>query len=372
MKKHIIIIAFILMAFAIFAAAPVVNNVVATPGTGKITISYDLVADGACDVNLLISDNGGTTYMITPTAVTGAIGNQISTGTGKSIVWHPAADGMSVGNNYRAKVIANYNPSFITIPEGSFTMGSPPGIGDTYERPAHSVSLNPFSMDKYEVTQESYRAVTGSTPPVGAGTGDNYPVYRVSWCSALKYCNLRSMQEGFMPVYSINSSTDPADWGTVPTASNSPGLDDWYAAICNWDANGYRLPTEAEWEYAARGGTNDPDYIYSGSDTIDDVAWYTGNNSPIGGTKPVGGKAPNSFGLYDMSGNVQEWCWDWFGSYSSSSSTNPTGPSSGTYRVMRGSSYYKPASDCRVTKRVNYIPRLFDTGTGFRVCRTGQ
>ena len=131
----------------------------------------------------------------------------------------------------------------------------------------------------------------------------------------------------------------------------------------------FRLPTEAEWEYAARGGNKSKGYKYSGSNTLDNVAWYTNNSSSK--THPVGQKQPNELGLYDMSGNVWEWCQDWYGSYSSSSQTNPTGPSSGSYRVLRGGSWYHFARICRVSYRLNSDPDDRYNLNGFRlVCRS--
>jgi len=220
-------------------------------------------------------------------------------------------------------------------------------------------------MGKYEVTQAEYAQYMqpGSNWTSYNGLGDNYPAYYVSWYAILKYCNLRSMAEGLTPVYSISGSTDPADWGAVPTSSNST----WNAAICNWSANGYRLPTEAEWEYAARGATNTPDYLYSGSDDVGAVAWYSGNSGST--SHQVGSKGPNALGLYDMSGNVWEWCWDWYGSYSSGAQNNPTGPASGSYRVQRGGSWHHYALYCTVSYRLNGVATLTFNSIGFRILR---
>ncbi len=161
-------------------------------------------------------------------------------------------------------------------------------------------------MGKYEVTQREWTDIMGDNPATGYGVGDLYPVYNVSWYSVLRYCNLRSLAEGLVPAYTINGSTNPANWGATPIDFDPI----WDAAICNWTANGYRLPTEAEWEYAARGASNTPDYLYAGSNDVDAVAWYYADGS-ADGNKPIGGKAPIALGLFDMSGNANELCWDW-------------------------------------------------------------
>jgi len=257
----------------------------------------------------------------------------------------------------------------VLVPGGTFTMGDTRGEGcSSDELPTHSVTLSSFYMGKYEVTQAEYSQYMqpSSSWTSNYGIGYNNPAYYVSWYAILKYCNLRSMAEGLTPVYRISGSTDPANWGSVPTSANST----WDAAICNWNANGYRLPTEAEWEYAARGATNTPDYLYSGSDDINAVAWYSGNNSP-NGSKPVGTKAGNGLGLFDMSGNVYEWCWDWYSPsyYSSSPSSNPTGPDSGSGRVRRGGYWNYSARYCCVANRDDGPPYGSSNGVGFRLCR---
>lgn len=376
------IIIFLFLSISLSAVAPVISNISVvqrTDGSKLVDIFYDLYdAEGdTCSVILNLSTDGGTTFSITPdnTYLNGDIGMDILPGTGKYVLWDAGAEDIDYdGSQFMLKFTANDENSlapegFVSVPGGTFTMGDTidDGVGSSNELPTHTVTLNSFYMGKYEVTQAEYSQYMqpGYSWTSNYGLGDNYPAYYVSWYAILKYCNLRSMAEGLTPVYTINGSSNPANWGTVPTSSNAT----WNAAICNWSANGYRLPTEAEWEYAARGATNNPDYLYSGSDDINAVAWYTGNNTPYG-SKPVGGKAANGLGLYDMSGNVLEWCWDWHSSsyYSVSPVSNPTGPASGSYRLLRGGYWYYNAPYCRVSYRGSRSP-YHSADLGFRLVR---
>ena len=313
-----------------------------------------------------------TTNGSEPTATSPAYSTPINVTSTKTIKAKGFKDGWTPSATASATYTISSPPpgQMIYVPGGTFIMGRTTGSGGSDELPTHSVTLNSFYIGKYEVTQAEYSQYMqpGSSWTSNYGLGDNYPAYYVSWYAILKYCNLRSMAEGLTPVYSISGSTDPVDWGSVPSSNNST----WNAAICNWSANGYRLPTEAEWEYAARGATNTPEYLYSGSNDVNSVAWYSGNNSPYG-SKPVGTKAPNGIGTYDMSGNLWEWCWDWYSSsyYSSSPSSNPTGPASGSRRVRRGGLWNYHAYNCRVAYRSNSYPDSGDYSIGFRVCRAG-
>ena len=263
---------------------------------------------------------------------------------------------------------------FVLIPAGTFQMGSNDGFDAN--KPVHEVTITkPFYMGKYEITQaeyEKYCSYTGSNSPSSSyGDGDNYPAYYVSWYDALVYCNKRSIAEGLTPCYSINDSTNPEEWGELPTAWDDPLRDTWDAVKCDWNANGYRLPTEAEWEYAARAGDNTVDSLtYSGTSDVNrlgDYAWYYDNS-----THEVGTKKANAFGLYDMSGNVYELCWNWFTSEydeNTEGGNNPTGSSAGSYRVCRGGSWYDYSDGCAVSYRNYYGPNVRFNYLGFRVVR---
>jgi formylglycine-generating enzyme required for sulfatase activity len=247
-------------------------------------------------------------------------------------------------NSTESKV--NYG-EMVYVEGGSFEMGDHFNEGSSSALPLHEVTLNSFYIGHYEVTQGEYESVMGSNPALNYGVGNNYPIYYVTWYNAVEYCNALSEQEGLTPCYNLS------DWS------------------CDFGADGYRLPTEAEWEYAARGGVNWGDnYKYSGTtDNLGDYAVYYDNDP--GGTAEVGSKLPNQLDIYDMSGNVWEWCNDWYSSsyYGSSPEDNPLGPDSGSYRVKRGGSWGLITYYCRVANRSGYDPGLSYYYIGFRILR---
>ena len=374
----VLIISLLLILFAFSCkketTEPEDQQTVATPTFSPAGGTYTSTQNVALSCTTTGATIRYTTNSSEPTSSSTAYSSPINVSSTTTIKAKGFRDGWTPSSTASATyTISGGTPGeMVLVPGGTFTMGRTTGSGSSNELPTHSVSLNSFYIGKYEITQAEYSQYMqpSSSWTSNYGIGYNNPAYYVSWYAILKYCNLRSMAEGLTPVYSISGSTNPANWGSVPTSDNST----WNAAICNWNANGYRLPTEAEWEYAARGATNTPDYLYSGSDDIDAVAWYSGNSGytshPVG-SKPVGSKAPNGLGLYDMSGNLWEWCWDWYSSsyYSSSPSWFPTGPASGSGRVLRGGYWNISAYYCRVAFRYYYYPSSSGVSIGFRLCR---
>ena len=216
--------------------------------------------------------------------------------------------------------------TMVAVKGGTFTMGATAEQteADSDEFPTHSVTLSDYYIGETEVTQELWQAVMGSNPSNFTGNMQR-PVEKVSWNDCQTF------------ITKLNELTGES----------------------------FALPTEAQWEYAARGGKSTKGYLYSGSNSIADVAWYSGNSSNY--THPVKSKSPNELGLYDMSGNVYERCADWYGSYSSTSQTNPVGPITGSYRVLRGGSWDYNAARCRIANRDDSRPTSASYSCGLRL-----
>ncbi len=241
-------------------------------------------------------------------------------------------------------------PNLIKIAAGTFPMG----LNEVNRK----ISLSEYEIGITPVTQRQYEYIMGNNP--SKLLGKDRPVECVNWCEAIIYCNFLSIKEGLTPCFSIGNATDLTKF-----ESKSPL---WKRVVCNFTANGYRLPTEAEWEYAARGGKDASIEQFAGSDDIAEVAWY-GENSDVR-THDVGSKKPNSLGLYDMCGNVAEWCWDYMGDLPIQALSNPHGSNIGTLHVKRGGSWLDDPQQCTVYFRSGSAPTGKSSSLGFRICRS--
>ena len=279
------------------------------PSNLQITLTRESV--GAGIVNQQQSENQQLSNTYVASSSNNSSGSP-SVASGSNAISIPVKDGISI--------------EMVKVEAGTFMMGATSEMKDPDddEKPVHQVILtNDYYMGKYEVTQALWEAVMGSNPSIFKG--DNLPIETVSWNDCQEF------------ISKLNSMT----------------------------GRKFRLPTEAEWEYAARGGKKSRSYQYSGSSNISDVAWYDGNSGSK--THPVGTKQANELGIYDMSGNVYEWCQDWYGSYSSSSQTNPTGSVSGSDRVHRGGSWGSNARYCRSSFRCYNTPDFRNDYLGLRL-----
>ena len=227
----------------------------------------------------------------------------------------------------------------ISIPDGRFRMGA---NYDSDEHPIHKVTVSSFEMSIFSITQGNYKSIIGANPSHFKGN-DNLPVEQVTWWDAVKYCIALSVKAGLQPCY--NETT----------------------GYCDFTKSGFRLPSEAEWEYACRAGTTTAYNLGNFESDLSSAGWYSSNS--FLSTHSVGGKIPNAWGIYDMHGNLWEWCNDWFGDYSSGNATNPMGAKYGAYRILRGGSWSTLPYYCRSTYRDYSTPTMKDKYIGFRVVR---
>ena len=316
---------------AVCSFGQTVSNVDAYQEGKNIIITYETDKAGSVG-DVYCSTDGGRTWSEALRQVTGDVNKQVQSGNHR-IVWDVLSEREKLaGANIRFKVEVNSGKftvngvsfEMVRVEGGTFRMGATSEQEDdaySDEKPVHSVTLSSYYIGKNEVTQALWQAVMGSNP--SNYKGSDLPVECVSWNDCQEF------------IQKLNRLTG-----------------------CN-----FRLPTEAEWEFACRGGNKSIGYKYSGSNDIDNVAWYDGNS----GTHPVGTKAPNELGIYDMSGNVWEWCNDWSADYTSYSQTDPIGPRRGSDRVFRGGSWDGFARYCRSSFRSYFNPTYRGNDLGLRL-----
>ena len=371
-------------------AQPVVSNVQASQraGTGFVDIYYDLSSpSNRLTVSLVISTTGGVAFNAPAVSLSGALGAGIAPGTGEHLEWNAGADLAALYfPNVKVRVKADDGSQppapagMALIPAGSFQMGD--SVDGESDAPVTTVYVSAFYMDQTDVTYSLWQTVYNwaiahgySFDHAGSGKAANHPVQTLDWYDCVKWCNARSEMEGRTPAYYT---------GAAQTAVYRTGDIDLANGSVNWGA-GYRLPTEAEWEKAARGGLSGQrfpwgntiswsqanyygyplsltqyGYAYDFATAIDyDPAFSGGDSGAYPYTSPVSYFAPNGYGLYDMAGNVWQWCWDWYGTYAGGS--DPRGPSSGSYRVLRGGDWDYYAMYCRTAYR------FYGPGGGYNV-----
>jgi len=352
---------------------------------GTVTASATNAAERAT-VTLDISPASGYELDIISVA---AGSNPIAlNGTGNTRTFEMPAANVTVTAAFKALPVGFVKVEGATIIGGSkFSYdGSKKGVFVA----KRTVTLSTFYMCDHEVTQAEYEAVVGSNPSsfdgssgkeaaAGETQGDR-PVEQVTWYGALVYCNKKSISEGLAPCYSIGGKTNPSDWGSAPKYDS----DEPWDVICDMRANGYRLPTEAEWEYAALGGKAGVETAYpdrwAGGPTyernLETYAWDSENSG--GKTHAVKTKTKNGLGLFDMTGNVWEWCWDWYdadakaGDNGNASVTDPLGAPSGSDRVMRGGDWSDSDINCVIPYRRSFYPYRYVNRIGFRVVRSAN
>ena len=387
--------AFTLVAVTALAAPPVVSNIRAAQraGTHLVDIYYNVAdADGnsPLTVYVAVSANGGVNFNVPVFTLTGAVGPGVTLGNDRHIVWNAGTDWPGQFNSQcKVKIIADDG----TAPPAPTGMAYIPAVpfqmGDTYleqttAMPVHGVYVSAFFMDKFDVTRETW--VDVYTWAIGNGydfnnagtySGNNHPVQTVNWYDAVKWCNARSEKAGLTPCYYTDATQ---------TTVYRIGPNNLTNACVKWAANGYRLPTETEWEKAARGGSGGKrfpwgDTIYSTNANYNSSASYAYDLGPVrgytyggGSTSPVNNYAPNAYGLYDMAGNVWQWCWDWYdGNWygqPAASSDDPHGPPTAlSYRVLRGGAWSLNAIYSQCAFRCSYDPNYAGFDVGFRCVR---
>ncbi len=337
--KRILMLFIVLLTVQINAQTISNMRWIKDPDCGYYKIIFDIneITDDCFTIELTASN--GKQELKNPKGMSGTgISELCSGGKDNIIFWNPKLFGYE---NENWDFFLNLKiTNFILVMGGRFIMGS----SEKKDEFSHSVFVSSFYISKYEVTQKEWKEIMGDNPSYFKG--DDLPVENISWIDALNYCNKISLDEGLKPCYS-NKNRE---------------------IICDWTANGYRLPTEAEWEFAAKGGIQSKEYIFSGSNDAYTVAWFENNATQ---THKIGTKKPNELGLYDMSGNVFEWCWDGYGEnyYFSKQDFNPKGYENKWQKICRGGCWNYNIDYCKNARRAKWGRDGRQNNVGFRVVR---
>jgi formylglycine-generating enzyme required for sulfatase activity len=326
--KVCILTAFYFSFITCTLSAQSITNVRFEQSGKQVIITYNLVAvkGSQWEISVCASNDNGLTWGNNLKSVHGDVGKGINPGIDKIITWDVLTERTNLTGNFSFKVKAEVlfpgEIEMVFVQGGTFQMGSENGESD--EKPTHSVTLYDFYISKTEVTQVQWRNIMGNNPSYFKNC-DKCPVEQVSWDDIQEFINKINIKTG----------------------------------------KKYRLPTEAEWEYSARGGNKSKGFIFSGSNILGEVAWF--NNNSDSRPHPVAEKLPNELGIYDMSGNVNEWCADFYGDYSSSAQINPKGPLNEPAHIYRGGSWNYEARKCRSVYRDLYFPSIHNSNLGFRL-----
>ena len=315
------------------AQAQKVSNIRAEQRGQEIVVLYSLETTSPCEVRLLLSQDNGLTWSAPLKNVTGDVGRKISAGE-KQITWRLLLEqDQLVSDEVKFKVIAStwqsFEPKMVFVEGGEFQMGNNSYADEN--KPAHTVVLSSFYISKFEITEREWEVILSD------GLGSDL----------INSCN-----------------------SCYPQSCNWFQADKFIEKLNFLTGKNYRMPTEAEWEYAARGGKLSKGYSWSGSSDIGACGWYGAKNG--GGRSPIGLKTPNELGIYDMTGNLLEWCLDWYHSYDIQKQVNPKGPVSGTYKVLRGGAYNYNSGDCFVFSRASQKPDVSSFNFGLRLVLSAE